>query len=580
MHKIKNVILIMIFLLFAFNNKSFAKEVKRGIENFPVSYQGYLYELKQNHPNWNFNALYTGLNWNDAISNENVFTKNLVPISYSDNWKNTNPAYYNVQVDSNWVDASRQAILYTMDPRNFLNNVRIFQFEDNSYNEAINRKDLIEKILYGTEFYNKQVDFLDSLGNRIYTDSTYSDLIANASKLSNVSSFNLASRIKQEVGPFLSHKSISGDVEGYEGLYNFYNIGATSSQNAMETIKRGLQYARDGKGASENIKTLYLIPWNTKEKAISGGAIFLGRTYINAGQNSIYLQKFNVADDNVNKLYFHQYMTNVLAPYSESLSIYKGYSNTNLLESNLSFIIPVFDNMPEINTESPNINTQDYVQDNSNVIAKVTTTLNIRSGPSTNYESLTKVNSSSKITRISKCIGSGELWDRVILDNGIVGYAFQNYLEEVPQNELNENELKFDTSLRVSNFEISNLPSINTVSKIKEKVNTTHKIEFQDQNGNILGENDLVGTGSRLKILDDNVTTLTTYKFILYGDVNGDGKISSVDLLVLQRHILEIKLLQDVYYKAGNINKNGKKPSSYDSLLIQRHILGYKAIEQ
>ena len=438
MHKIKNVILIMIFLLFAFNNKSFAKEVKRGIENFPVSYQGYLYELKQNHPNWNFNALYTGLNWNDAISNENVFTKNLVPISYSDNWKNTNPAYYNVQVDSNWVDASRQAILYTMDPRNFLNNVRIFQFEDNSYNEAINRKDLIEKILYGTEFYNKQVDFLDSLGNRIYTDSTYSDLIANASKLSNVSSFNLASRIKQEVGPFLSHKSISGDVEGYEGLYNFYNIGATSSQNAMETIKRGLQYARDGKGASENIKTLYLIPWNTKEKAISGGAIFLGRTYINAGQNSIYLQKFNVADDNVNKLYFHQYMTNVLAPYSESLSIYKGYSNTNLLESNLSFIIPVFDNMPEINTESPNINTQDYVQDNSNVIAKVTTTLNIRSGPSTNYESLTKVNSSSKITRISKCIGSGELWDRVILDNGIVGYAFQNYLEEVPQNELNE----------------------------------------------------------------------------------------------------------------------------------------------
>ena len=580
MHKIKNVILIMIFLLFAFNNKSFAKEVKRGIENFPVSYQGYLYELKQNHPNWNFNALYTGLNWNDAISNENVFTKNLVPISYSDNWKNTNPAYYNVQVDSNWVDASRQAILYTMDPRNFLNNVRIFQFEDNSYNEAINRKDLIEKILYGTEFYNKQVDFLDSLGNRIYTDSTYSDLIANASKLSNVSSFNLASRIKQEVGPFLSHKSISGDVEGYEGLYNFYNIGATSSQNAMETIKRGLQYARDGKGASENIKTLYLIPWNTKEKAISGGAIFLGRTYINAGQNSIYLQKFNVADDNVNKLYFHQYMTNVLAPYSESLSIYKGYSNTNLLESNLSFIIPVFDNMPEINTESPNINTQDYVQDNSNVIAKVTTTLNIRSGPSTNYESLTKVNSSSKITRISKCIGSGELWDRVILDNGIVGYAFQNYLEEVPQNELNENELKFDTSLRVSNFEISNLPSTNTVSKIKEKINTTHKIEFQNQNGNILGENDLVGTGSRLKILDDNVTTLTTYKFILYGDVNGDGKISSVDLLVLQRHILEIKLLQDVYYKAGNINKNGKKPSSYDSLLIQRHILGYKAIEQ
>ena len=32
--------------------------------------------------------------------------------------------------------------------------------------------------------------------------------------------------------------------------------------------------------------------------------------------------------------------------------------------------------------------------------------------------------------------------------------------------------------------------------------------------------------------------------------------------------------------KAGNINKNGKNPSSLDSLIIQRHILEIKEIEQ
>ena len=65
-----------------------------------------------------------------------------------------------------------------------------------------------------------------------------------------------------------------------------------------------------------------------------------------------------------------------------------------------------------------------------------------------------------------------------------------------------------------------------------------------------------------------------------YIDLNGDGKINSIDLLVLQRHILEIEQLQGPFLLAGNINKNGKNPSSIDSLLIQRHILELKLIEQ
>ena len=70
------------------------------------------------------------------------------------------------------------------------------------------------------------------------------------------------------------------------------------------------------------------------------------------------------------------------------------------------------------------------------------------------------------------------------------------------------------------------------------------------------------------------------YEIILYGDVNGDGKINSIDLLVLQRHILELEKIAGIYLKSGNIYKNGKNPSSVDLLLIQRHILGIKQIEQ
>ena len=124
------IFFFIILLFFAFfPSYSFCSTKLEGIDAFPVNYQPYLKVLKQKHPNWNFIALYTDLDWNYVIDNENIFGKNLVPISYHDNWKNTKNGEYNVEVDKGWVDSSRKAVEYTMDPRNFLNEVRIFQFE-------------------------------------------------------------------------------------------------------------------------------------------------------------------------------------------------------------------------------------------------------------------------------------------------------------------------------------------------------------------------------------------------------------------------------------------------------------------
>ena len=652
-----------------------------------------------------------------------------------------------MEVDAGWVDCSRQAVEYTMDPRNFLNEVRIFQFETLSFEEATSTKSTIEKILYGTEFYNKKVDYYNSSGALISTNSLYSDLILSAGRTSRVSSLHLASRIKQEVGPFLSHSSISGTVDGFKGLYNFYNIGATSSSEPMGAIKNGLQYAKDGKGMSSDKKAKYLIPWDSKEKAITGGAIFIGESYINVGQNTIYLQKFDVNDDRKGTLFTHQYMTNVLAPYSEGKSTYNGYKNGNILNSNLSFLIPVYENMPELPTETPNINPNDYTSDNTKVYADVSTVLNIRSGPSTSYDIVATVSKDEVMTRIAKGKQTGELWDRVKLSNGILGYAFQSYLKEVPEepeipiqeirlslskNPINKNEkvslevkilpenatdktIKYSSSdtsiamvdesgtilgLRSGNAiitaysekynikkeikiqvysevtdlildvtdivlikgqstkinanvmpEDANNPKVifssnnnaiatvdsegnisaieegetqiiatteenqiqkevnvkvvtldenieftdliikgniisgleegkNSVLEIKNKIQTTYKIEIYNENNEVLLDSQPVGTGNILKCFDENNNEVMEYIFLYYGDVNGDGKINSIDLLVLQRHILEIEKLEGVKVKAGNINKDGKKPTSRDLLLIQRHILGLQKIDQ
>lgn len=281
----KKLFYIVFFLYFItiilIENNVEASTKLSGIENFPDSYKPYLYELKKKYPNWEFTALYTGLDWNTVIQNEYANDKNLVPISYSNVWKCNENGKYNVEIDDGWVNASKQAVEYTMDPRNFLNEVRIFQFEKLTYDVNNNTQSGVEKILYGTEFYNRLVSYKNAVGNIINTQETYSSLIMKAAVYSGVSPYHLAARIKQEVGPFITHKSISGDVAGYEGLYNFYNIGATSSVEPLGAIKNGLKYAKNGKGglSAEELENQF-IPWNTPEKAISGGAVFIGKSYI------------------------------------------------------------------------------------------------------------------------------------------------------------------------------------------------------------------------------------------------------------------------------------------------------------
>ena len=223
-----------------------------------------------------------------------------------------------------------------MDPRNFLNEVRIFQFEKLSYDTS-QTKAAVERILYGTEFYQRKVSYKTSNGETINLNRTYSDLIWDAAVYSGVSPYHLASRMRQELGAFITHPSISGTVSGYEGLYNFYNIGATSSSENLGAVKNGLSFARTGGKLSEQEKANLFIPWDTPERAIKGGAVFIGKSYISVGQNTLYLQKFSVNTDYPENLYWHQYMTNCLAPYGEALSIYKAYQNNEMLNSSIRF---------------------------------------------------------------------------------------------------------------------------------------------------------------------------------------------------------------------------------------------------
>ena len=131
-----------------------------------------------------------------------------------------------------------------------------------------------------------------TIGNNAETDVTvtYAQAFMNAAESYDVSPYHLVSRVIQEVGSNGS-RSVSGTEPGYEGIYNYYNIGAYQSS---DPVINALKWAST---PSSNEK--YLRPWNSRYKAILGGAKYIATGYISVGQNTLYLQKFDVVANGV-----------------------------------------------------------------------------------------------------------------------------------------------------------------------------------------------------------------------------------------------------------------------------------------
>lgn len=317
----------------------FKKEMVK--EGFPSSYITELQKLHKKYPKWKFKAYNTGLDWSTVIGHEKEVGLNLISNNKSIDWKSMEPGAYNWNTDtfvpydgSTWVTASEKAVKYYMDPRNFLDENAIFQFESLEYQNGLQNSAGVENVLKNTPMNSATYTYQD--GNGSSQTKSYSQTFMEAAQSSGVSPYHLASRVKQEVVTSATSmsNSVSGTVAGYEGIYNFYNIGAYNSTKAGGAIANGLSWASKG--------DTYLRPWNNIYKAIVGGAQYIGSNYINVGQNTLYLQKFNVTSTNT---YDHQYMSNIEAPNSEGIKTASAYGSDKANMS-LVFSIPVYTGMP------------------------------------------------------------------------------------------------------------------------------------------------------------------------------------------------------------------------------------------
>ena len=286
------------------------------IEQFPASYQDKLIRLKQTHPDWIFVRQNTKLDWSGVVKEECYKDRSLVHSSKGE-------AYRREQHSPGWYYASEQAVKYYLDPRNFLDEARIFQFEQLTYNPSYHSKSAVQNILKST-FMKGEVPG---------AGMSYADAFFQIGVSLKVSPFHLACRVYQEQGAGKS-PLISGnytEVPAYKGYYNYYNIGA-SGTTTKQVIESGLARAvKEG--------------WNSHYASLKGGAGIIAKNYILRGQDTLYLQKFDV-DGSDGTLFTHQYMQNISAPETESSMVRKAYVETGSLNNSFVFKIPVYDNMP------------------------------------------------------------------------------------------------------------------------------------------------------------------------------------------------------------------------------------------
>ena len=66
---------------------------------------------------------------------------------------------------------------------------------------------------------------------------------------------------------------------------------------------------------------------------------------------------------------------------------------------------------------------------------------------------------------------------------------------------------------------------------------------------------------------------------IIYGDVNGDGRITIEDLVIVKAHIAEVLQLKGDALKAADINKDGVV-DAVDAAYIEYHIQGRTTINR
>lgn len=546
-------------------------------QKFPESYKPYLRELHNLYPNWVFKAQHVDYDFEYAVEKE--LDKSLVHISSISSWKSIEGDAYDWESSSwkgfdgpNWVRASREIIRHYMDPRNFLGTTSVFQFLEQFFDENMQSVDGVKSIIRGTFMEN---DIADTDGNTL----NYATAIYESGRNNGVNPYVLAAMLKQEQGVNGTSGLISGNYSGYIGYFNYFNIGAYSA-NGMNAIQRGLWYAKGGNNSS----TTYGRPWNTRVKSIEGGADYYAKKWVYAGQNTLYLKKFNVLGSSP---FTNQYMTNIQGASSEAIHLSQGYTQ-EMKENAISFLIPVYKNMAETAYPKPTLDGSPNMKLSSLSVSGFELTPGFDTEvleymlvvpPAVSSITINAVPMDSTATiagagSLPISTGTNVFEIKVTSGNGTVRIYKLTVAKETAEN---FGELTFTGKYEPKDNIVFGISPGMTVGGFRAEFVSAGIVTVMSATGTPKADGDLIATDDLITVSSTNGIKHADYKASVKGDLNSDGRVNISDLLKIRNRILGSDEFSGVQTYSGDIDGNGGINIS-DLLKIRNHILGTSTI--
>lgn len=457
------------------------------LKKFPYEYQQKIEELHKIYPNALFVVQDEFFDWKkykeipvswNSMFNSQKGERSLIQSSVQDSYK-TDKCGQTSNGRCVWSYASDEAISYYLNPYNFLNEKNIFMFES-LYSKSYHTKEGVEKILAGSFMANK---------NCPGSDKTYAEVILEAGEKNNVSPYMLASRLIQEQGRNGSSSLISGTYEGangeLKGYYNYFNIQASGNTD-QAVIENGLKCAKGTLNYCSGNN------WDSPYASIVGGSKFVYKKYVGIndtynvkGQMTLYLQKW---DPYGPKLGGHQYMQNIQAPVSESITTFNSYASyPDYKNYSYVFYIPIYEGAP---------------------------------------------NTKAKVSKI----------DDILLNNKLK--INDNYLSGIS---INTSQDTFESNLKKENSNISVVFEKNSNNKSNNLASgdkITIKLDGETKEYEVVMYGDVNGDG---EINSDDLLLVQSYVFkymsfddsqIARADVNNNNKVNEDDLLLFQSYVL------------------------------------------
>lgn len=561
-------IMLTMYLLIAPINKSNAATYNQtiinansnnnnGIDAFPESYKVLLNKLVQEtgHSNWKFKAFYTDIDWKELTNgqNENKCLRNTVYKNNPSNWFCSANAKHlaNGKCGDGYYCASPKAVSYFLDPRNFLTEITIFQFLNLGYDNS-ESIEVIQEALNGSFMEGTAAN-----GER------YANIIYDASQASGESALSIVTRIYQEIGkrsPGDVPNMVSGKDSTYPNTYNFFNYGATDGTGAQ---KRGLAYA-DSAG------------WHDPRTALVEGAKLIANGYTKAGQNTKYTFKFDVVGSEYKELYSHQYMTNLRDPTNQSKLLYDEYVEDGLLNNSLTFIIPIYKNMPTYNKLPSNLSGSELYY-----VSPTYKAPSLRTGIGTGNSEICTVSKDTLVTMVQYNAGTdnyGTQWHKIRLEDGTEGYMTSEYITKVnnivdyynvPSQPADENGGGDNKPIENGDFKFDGDKCIVTPSTTIATIKQKCTINSATKNGNNIGDNDLLPTGT---VIETNNGKYTIAKL---GDVSGDGIIDARDASRILKYSINEYTLDNEYNIAGDVSRDGMIDARDASRILKYSINEY-----